>query len=156
MSKLVSLWGGPVSGHVADICAGSGALGFELLSRGASHATFVDIDLRYVHKNTQRLSAKEFTTLIRHDARRSLPPYHHNTRLDVIVADPPYGQGAVPTWVLGWVSWAEPCYTIICIEQEAQHTCDHIEGLSLLQKATYGRVVWTLWHRDTIVQPEQL
>ena len=43
-SMLASRLGSFEDLRVADLFAGSGALGFEALSRGASHATFVESD----------------------------------------------------------------------------------------------------------------
>jgi 16S rRNA (guanine966-N2)-methyltransferase len=43
-SMLASRIGSFEGLRVADLYAGSGALGFEALSRGAEHATFVDTD----------------------------------------------------------------------------------------------------------------
>src|SRR5688572_30976838 len=43
-SMLASRIGGFEGLHVADLFAGTGALGLEALSRGAAHCTFVDND----------------------------------------------------------------------------------------------------------------
>ena len=36
-----------------DLCAGSGSMGIEALSRGASYACFVDIDIKYIQRNLE-------------------------------------------------------------------------------------------------------
>jgi 16S rRNA (guanine966-N2)-methyltransferase len=78
---------------VVDLCAGSGALGIEALSRGASHATFVDAAataLTAIQKNLASLgAAPDSFTLVRADAEqfvRALPAH----AFDVAFADPPY------------------------------------------------------------------
>ena len=46
--------------RVADLFAGSGALGFEALSRGAAHATFVESDSKaaaMIKRNAEKLGA---------------------------------------------------------------------------------------------------
>ena len=77
---------------VLDLFAGTGAIGLEAISRGASSATFVENASRVLHyarKNAEELGVEEYCAFIRTDAvmyldRYSGPPY------DLIVADPPY------------------------------------------------------------------
>jgi 16S rRNA (guanine966-N2)-methyltransferase len=81
---------------VLDLFAGSGALGLEALSRGASSALFVEIapqSLRALGDNIDALGAGEVATMRRADAlsfAESLPAH----AFDVGFADPPYGHGA--------------------------------------------------------------
>ncbi len=78
--------------RVLDLFAGSGALGIEALSRGASSADFVDADSRslaVVRSNLELLGATDQSSLIRADAvdfagRLTAESY------DVVFADPPY------------------------------------------------------------------
>jgi 16S rRNA (guanine966-N2)-methyltransferase len=78
---------------VVDLFAGSGALGFEALSRGAAHVTFVEkaaAPLRAVKANAEALGAgdDEFT-IVRADALGwvdALGPAAY----DIAFADPPY------------------------------------------------------------------
>ena len=82
--------------RVLDLFAGSGALGLEALSRGASSAVFVEIapqSLRALGDNIDALGAGKVATVRRADAIRfaeSLPAH----AFDVAFADPPYGHGA--------------------------------------------------------------
>jgi 16S rRNA (guanine966-N2)-methyltransferase len=77
---------------VADLFAGSGALGFEALSRGAASAAFVDNDFsarRAITANQQKLGAGERACLLGGSALAlpSAGPF------DLIFADPPYAAG---------------------------------------------------------------
>ena len=78
---------------VADLFAGSGAFGFEALSRGAARATFVERDstaLAVIRRNAAKLRAEPQTQVIAGSAL-ALPkagPF------DLIFADPPYAAGA--------------------------------------------------------------
>lgn len=78
--------------RVADLFAGSGALGLEALSRGAAHVTFVERSrraARVLERNIGALGAGADTTLIRADVMahlRALEPLHY----DLAFADPPY------------------------------------------------------------------
>lgn len=79
---------------VLDLFAGSGALGLEALSRGAAHATFVEIagaPLKALRANIERLGARHEVTVVRDDAlhfARKLEP----GAFDVALADPPYDE----------------------------------------------------------------
>ena len=73
-----------------DLFAGSGALGFEAVSRGAAHATLVDNDqeiISLLSKQVEKLDAQE-VSLIRSDAWS----YIQNcaTKFDIIFLDPPF------------------------------------------------------------------
>lgn len=72
-----------------DLFCGSGALGLEALSRGAKHATFVDLNPTFVIQNVTALKVEGRTTILRQDASAARIP---NT-VDLILADPPYGKG---------------------------------------------------------------
>jgi len=74
---------------VLDLFAGTGALGFEALSRGASHAVLVDRDPRTVRQITQ--SAKEL----------GLGTEAHAARLDLL-SDPASAVSKLPTTESGF------------------------------------------------------
>ncbi len=94
------------SARVLDLYAGTGALGIEALSRGASQTVFVDkhkIALDLIQRNCA-LCLKESTELqaqraiiIRHDISRGLALRVERLPLtepfDIIFLDPPYGKG---------------------------------------------------------------
>jgi 16S rRNA (guanine966-N2)-methyltransferase len=92
-SMLASRLGSFEDFRVADLYAGSGALGLEALSRGAAHATFVEIDreaLRAIEANVATLGAAS-RAAIRSMSADSLPKSHP---FDLVLADPPYGPGS--------------------------------------------------------------
>ena len=81
--------------RVLDLFAGSGALGLEALSRGASHATFVEKasgPLKALRTNVERLRAQDRVDIVRDDALAFAGRLEADA-YDVIVADPPYGHG---------------------------------------------------------------
>jgi 16S rRNA (guanine966-N2)-methyltransferase len=82
---------GPVDdADVLDLFAGSGALGIEALSRGASTATFVELD-RYACKviNANLESLDFLGTVLQQDAVRAVTSERRT--YDLILCDPPYG-----------------------------------------------------------------
>ncbi len=77
--------------EVLEIFAGSGALGFEALSRGAKSCIFVDISRgseKVILENIEFLKYKDRATFIRMDALKFLKNY--NYKFDIIISDPPY------------------------------------------------------------------
>jgi 16S rRNA (guanine966-N2)-methyltransferase len=95
---------------VADFFCGSGALGLEALSRGAAHCLFVEQDaaaLRALRRNIANLGAqpqcevRPTSVLALGSARQPL---------DLILMDPPYGNGAgaVALAKLGRLGWFGP------------------------------------------------
>lgn len=80
---------------VADLFAGSGALGLEALSRGAAHVTFVERSRRAIgvlERNISSLDADGVATVVRGDALAHLHRLDP-ARCDLALADPPYGRG---------------------------------------------------------------
>ena len=105
-SMLASRIGSFEDLRVADLFAGSGALGFEALSRGALSVTFVENEpgaAAIIRKNGEKLAASvEILTASALALPRSEP-------FDLIFADPPYSSGsgaAVVDSVLkcGWLA----------------------------------------------------
>ncbi|MEO5774661.1 MAG: 16S rRNA (guanine(966)-N(2))-methyltransferase RsmD [Sphingomicrobium sp.] len=79
--------------RVADLFAGSGALGFEALSRGAASATFVERDpkaIAAIRTNAAKLGAEGRVQILGGSAL-ALP---RSDPFDLVLADPPYEQGS--------------------------------------------------------------
>lgn len=90
-SMLASRLGSFVDLRVADLFAGSGALGFEAISRGAASATFVESDAKAaasIRRNAEKLDA---TVQVLGSSALALP---RSQPFDLVFADPPYAAGA--------------------------------------------------------------
>ncbi|MCR5631828.1 MAG: 16S rRNA (guanine(966)-N(2))-methyltransferase RsmD [Atopobiaceae bacterium] len=80
---------------VLDAFAGSGAMGLELLSRGAAHVTFVDQDRKTaarIQKNAQSLGARaqEVDVLCHNTLRLAERKVLPGAPFDIVFLDPPY------------------------------------------------------------------
>lgn len=91
--------------RVVDLCAGSGALGIESLSRGAAHVTFVDssaVALDAIQRNLDSLGADASVfSLHRGDA----VPFVRGMAADTFslgFADPPYASGVASALSDAW------------------------------------------------------
>lgn len=92
-SMLVSRIGSFEGLRVADLYAGSGALGLEAISRGAGHATFVENDssaAAIIRANAGKLGVTDRVRIVAGSAA-SLP---RSEPFDLIFADPPYASGS--------------------------------------------------------------
>lgn len=84
--------------HVLDLYAGSGALGLEALSRGATSATFVERArpaLTALRANLAALEVADRATVIATDVARFLAAPGPGPRWTWIFLDPPYAAGVV-------------------------------------------------------------
>jgi 16S rRNA (guanine966-N2)-methyltransferase len=84
---------GPIEGvTVLDLFAGSGALGLEALSRGASHCVFVESDrgvAAVIRANLDKLRLTEADVVTR-DALEFLGEATREPAYDLVLCDPPY------------------------------------------------------------------
>lgn len=107
-SMLVSRLGSFEGLSVADLFAGSGALGLEALSRGAANCLFVEQDaaaIRAIRQNIASFRAQQQSEVVAGSVM-SLGPA--KVPRDLILLDPPYGTGAGAVALdrlvrLGWV-----------------------------------------------------
>jgi len=86
-----------VQAHVLDLFAGSGALGIEALSRGASHVVFNDAGKAAqlaLKTNFTTLKISEQITVHNHDYVACLSFYaSQHQQFDVVLLDPPFESG---------------------------------------------------------------
>jgi len=91
---LFSMIEGHLSGaRVIDLFAGSGGLGLEALSRGASRCWFGDLSaesIRVLRNNVAHCGAGNKAEILRRDFRAFLAQFPGQA--DVIFLDPPYGE----------------------------------------------------------------
>lgn len=108
-SMLASRLGSFEELRVADLFAGSGALGLEALSRGAASVTFVENDPRstaVLRANVEKLGARDRVRILAGSAL-SLPP---SEPFDLVFADPPYapGSGSAAVGAVVQSNWLAP------------------------------------------------
>lgn len=143
-SMLTSRLGSFEGLKVADLFAGSGALGLEALSRGAAHALFVEQDpaaIRAIRANIAALRCAPQCD-VRASSVLSLGPVKEP--LDVILLDPPYKTGAGAVAIdklvrLGWIGEG----TWVSLETEAKEV-PQIKSLEIESERTVGKARLTL------------
>ena len=98
---LFELLGAQVEGaRFLDLCAGSGAVGIEALSRGAAHVTFVDRSQKicgFIALNLKRCGVGEDQAEVwASDAMQFLRRAAHARTWDIVFFDPPYSADYEP------------------------------------------------------------
>ncbi len=138
---------------VLDLFGGSGALGFESLSRSAKCAVIVDIDpksIKVIRENAERLRFQSEAEVL----NKSAEDYLKSTkdRFDIIFLDPPYNKGFIKPVIVSIIekNILEDDGIIVL---ESDHIDEHgeMEGLSIIKQKRYGRTFVTIYQRgDTI------
>lgn len=83
-----------VNAHVWDVFAGSGAMGLEALSRGASSVMFVENNpkiIPFLKENIKHLNAEDHSKILQKDATELSESF--SQPVDIIFMDPPYDKG---------------------------------------------------------------
>lgn len=143
-SMLVSRLGDFEGLALADLFAGSGALGLEALSRGAASCVFVEQDpaaIRALRGNVAALQAQSQCD-VRAGSVLALGPA--KAPLDLVMLDPPYGTGAGEVALdklqrLGWIGEA----TWVSLET-AFNEVPKIKGLEAVADRKVGKARITL------------
>lgn len=143
-SMLTSRLGEFAGLAVADLFAGSGALGLEALSRGAGHATFVEREraaLAALKANVAKLGASAQSTIVQGDALRL--PAGRGT-FDLIFADPPYapGSGSAAAAAVVAAGWSAPS-ALLAIES-ARGDLVTAQGLEIVSERDLGSARLTI------------
>lgn len=138
--------------HVLDLYAGSGALGFEALSRGAAAATFVESDRKALDVLRHNASTVDLPgASVLPGAVESVVADQAREPYDVVLADPPYAvTNADLTVVLdrlavnGWLAG----HGVLVLERSARDGEPELpDGLTMIRSRRYGDTMthWIGW-----------
>ena len=127
---------------VADLFAGTGAVGIEALSRGAERCVFVERDraaLRVLEENIDALGLRDRSKVITSDAMATASAID----CDIVLADPPYGFDA----------WAELLRVVRAdlVIAESGRSIDCPDGWKITREKKYGRTMVTFFERVELV-----
>lgn len=128
-----------------DVFAGTGAMGLEALSRGASHATFIERDraaLAVLEKNVAAVNEQDRTAILRADA---LNPPPAKIAANLVFLDPPYGEGAAEPALMalakgGWLEGG----AIVVVELGKDDDFSPPALFTLLDERRYGAARFVL------------
>lgn len=127
-----------------DICAGSGSMGIEALSRGAKSAIFIEQDrkaIAVIEKNVAALHLENQTRIL---AAGALDAIHRlldeEKTVDIIYFDPPYGKG-LTSLVIHAVDTSPKLLAsggYFIVEERKGFIIDTLQNLSLQKIKHYG------------------
>ena len=126
---------------VLDLFAGTGALGCEALSRGASFCMFVEEDAAArgtIRENVEALGLTGITKIFRRDAT-DLGPAGKYAGYALVFVDPPYDHGLAPRALASAAAggWLVP-NAVCVIEDRAGTAIDLPPGFAKLDSRTWG------------------
>jgi 16S rRNA (guanine966-N2)-methyltransferase len=131
-------------GRVLDLFAGTGALGLEALSRGASYCVFIEESAEgrgLIRDNVEAFGLTGRTKIFRRDATH-LGEAGTLSAFGLVFADPPYGKGlgerALHSAKAG--GWLLPG-ALCVVEEAASAPFSPGEGFSLVHERGYGETV---------------
>ncbi|WP_045220144.1 16S rRNA (guanine(966)-N(2))-methyltransferase RsmD [Desulfonatronum thioautotrophicum] len=147
------------SARVLDVFAGSGSLGWEALSRGASKVCFLESDAKALRLLREQALAFErpgqTIRILAGDALRTLDKSPRQPGYEVLFFDPPYGRDLLVKALALAIrhGWMAPD-ALICAEVEKQWTPSSLPHpeLALQTDRTYGQTricIWTFEHGTT-------
>jgi len=136
-------WKGFEDIPVLDVFAGTGALGLEAMSRGASSGVFIDNEvsaLQCIRANAGTLSEARNILTLKLDATRLFPPpLAAHAPLALVFLDAPYGTRLSDPALLGLChkGWIAPGGVVVVEISKDDYFTPPLE-FSILEKRTYG------------------
>ncbi len=127
--------------HVLDLFAGSGQLGIEALSRGASRAVFVDNStrsLRCINENLRNTKLTRLADVVNRDSYDYIRLTAQT--FDIIFLDPPYNYGHIHKLLPLAAAKLRAGGSIICEFEKDSEQLSPPEGMSLKKIYTYGKI----------------
>ncbi|MEW6623307.1 MAG: 16S rRNA (guanine(966)-N(2))-methyltransferase RsmD [Bacillota bacterium] len=122
-----------------DLFAGTGNIGIEALSRGASKCTFIDQwsqSIKYIKLNLEKLAILDKSIVIKGDVKKIVEVL--DDTYDIVFMDPPYGYDLVIP-VLEKISLKLSKHGIVIIETEQKLSMPfECGGLRLTKTNKYG------------------
>lgn len=139
----------PSGAKVLDLCAGSGALGIEALSRGAEEATFVDTSPRSVasiRRNLETLGYADLGRVHRDDAARFCERHPELVRdRDLVFCDPPYNDPVLAR-LLHHLDHLTPAWGVVVVEHGTRVELPPLVRLRPDRERRYGDTRVTILH----------
>lgn len=130
-----------LQGRVLDVFAGTGALGLEALSRGASNVVFIEKSNQgasLIQQHIESFGVGGSAKLLRRDATRP-GKFGGEQPFDLVFADPPYGKklGEKAINALRQNDWLA-ADALIVLEEKKGALPGHLNDFTLLDQRSFG------------------
>lgn len=133
--------------RVLDLFAGSGQLGLEALSRGASSAVLSDLNrdaCEIIKKNAQKTKLYEKTRVLNTDYKAVIRGFQGREKFDIVFLDPPYAEELVQDALARLVRSDLLAEGAIVVCESDKETPFEGEGLYLKRFARYSKTYLTI------------
>ncbi|MDO8662847.1 MAG: 16S rRNA (guanine(966)-N(2))-methyltransferase RsmD [Candidatus Omnitrophota bacterium] len=154
---LFDILGNNVEGlSFLELFAGSGAVGFEALSRGAKVSVLVEEDpecVSAIKKNIELLKVFGSCILYPIDSQRAIKSLHQSGKsFDIIFLDPPYYQDLVKKTLQTLEAYdiLSPNGLIIAQHFKKENLPDDLGVLSLFKQYKYGSTLLSLFRKGRL------
>ncbi|SJZ84591.1 16S rRNA (guanine(966)-N(2))-methyltransferase RsmD [Pilibacter termitis] len=152
--SMFNMLGGFFDGGVAlDLFAGSGALGIEAVSRGATQAVLVDRAypaIQVIKENVALTKSEQSFEVFKLDANKALSKFHEeNRQFDYVFLDPPYAKQEIEQQILKMQELdllSEECI-ILCETDKEVKLSDEIGEFIQYKQAIYGITAVAIYRR---------
>ena len=138
--------------HFLDLFAGSGQMGIEALSRGASTATFIDrskLATRVIERNLSVTNLKQFANVRTMDSVDFIKST--TEEFDIIFVDPPYNKGIIQEVMPLCAQRMKKTGVIICESALNDEILQKYYKFTLDRQRTYGKIKVSIYrHEDYI------
>jgi 16S rRNA (guanine966-N2)-methyltransferase len=134
-----------------DVCAGTGAVGIEALSRGAAFVTFVEDDRRalsLIEANLRHCQVSEGYTIDRRNALARAAVFAGGP-FDIVFLDPPYAQRSLEPWLQLSASHVAPGGIAILEHASRLEAPAAADGLAVTRRLRQGDSTLTFYVPDT-------
>lgn len=125
---------------ILDVCAGSGALGIEALSRGAAHGVFIEANRQQATQLQDNLAQLQCTTATVMATTAQLALAKLKTTFDVVFLDPPYALNLWQTLALQLDPLLKPDAKIYVEADRPLHQLELPSHWQLLKQTRAGQV----------------
>lgn len=142
-----------VDANVLDLCAGSGALGIEALSRGSKNLIFVDANINAIKLIRENLALCNITGMVLFGRVEAIlnKPKIKSQQFDLIFLDPPYGKSKFISNTLLTISKNNLLSSngLLLIESELKSDFTFPEKLKLYKEKRFGNTKITILRSET-------
>jgi 16S rRNA (guanine966-N2)-methyltransferase len=150
---IFSIIGQAVSGaKVLDLFAGTGALGLEALSRGASEVVFVDQSLaavKLIRDNIELCNVQDRVRVIHGSVNQAIHRLDvQGECFDLIFMDPPYGKGSIQKALVNLAAVAQSKSLVVAEHDSKDLLPSSLQEWTKTQERKYGDTTISFYLRE--------
>ncbi|MBA4367052.1 MAG: 16S rRNA (guanine(966)-N(2))-methyltransferase RsmD [Desulfobacterium sp.] len=150
-----------IGSHILDLFAGTGALGIEALSRGATSAVFIDNEktaLSIIERNIEICGLGEQSRVLKWNIAINLKCLKGRMpKFDIVFMDPPYDHGFVQKALTNlYQSNSVTNGSIVVVEHSPEEQVpENFFGFEMTDQRRYGRTCFSFLRVQQIAEKER-